>query len=94
MVDGRTAHRGTVIARLKKAHAERLLSGYDSDPIAALTAALRVVLEMPDASWVALIAVAPIDATRRQLLLATDETALDQLAAELNERRTLEPDRQ
>jgi hypothetical protein len=35
------------------------------------------------------IAAAPIDAKRRQLLLDGDETTLDQLAQELNERRTL-----
>jgi hypothetical protein len=91
VVDGGTAHRGTVIARLKKADAERMLAGYDNDPIAALTTALRLVLGMPDASWLELLAAAPIDAARRELLLVADQTALDQLAAELNERRTLDP---
>jgi hypothetical protein len=88
MVDRGAVHRGTAIARLKKVHAERLLADYDADPVAALTSALQVVLEMPDAEWTALVAAAPIDDGRRQRLLAADEAILDQLAAELNERRS------
>ena len=80
-------HRGTAIARLRKVHVERLLGDYDTDPIVALTHALRVVLETPDASWAMLLAAAPIDAGRRHGLLSIEEAALDQLAAELNERR-------
>jgi hypothetical protein len=75
------------IARLKKAAVERLLTNYDADPIAALTVALRIVLEMPTAEWASLIAAAPIAAVQRHLLLEGDESILDQLAAELNERR-------
>lgn len=86
-------YRGTAIARLKKVHAERLLAGYDADPIAALTSAMRVVLEMPDAEWPALLAAAPIDDDRRRRLLAADETTLDQLVAELNERRSFDSQR-
>jgi hypothetical protein len=77
----------TIIVRLKKRHVERLLAGYDADPIAALSAALRVALDMPDAAWPALLAAAPIDDARRQLLLSADEATLDQLATELNEFR-------
>ena len=81
------AHRGTAIARLTKVHAERLLADYDTDPIGALTAALRIALDLPDSSWAALLAAAPIDADRRQQLQSADEPSLDRLAAELNERR-------
>ena len=80
---------GTRIARLKKADAARLLDTYDADPIAALTTALRVALDLPLATWPALIAAAPIDDDRRTRLLRGDIAALDALAAELNERRTL-----
>lgn len=82
--------RGTnAIARLKKAQVERLLGDYDADPVAALSAALRVVLDMPDDDWLALLAAAPLDAARRQQMLDGDASSLDQLAAELNERRDL-----
>jgi hypothetical protein len=79
----------TAIARLKKTHVEQLLADYDTDPVAALSVALRIVLDMPDAEWAALLAATPLDATRRRLLIASDESSLDQLAAELNERRDL-----
>lgn len=81
--------RGTLIAALTKAQVERLLAEYDADPIGALTRALRRVVRMPDATWAELLAAAPIDAGRRQLLLSGDEASLDRLAAELNERRRL-----
>lgn len=85
MGDGGT----NAIRRLKKIDVERLLTDYDADPVAALLAALRIVLQMPNADWAALVAAAPIDAARRGRLLALDETSLDQLAKELNERRTI-----
>lgn len=90
MGDGGTADRGTnTIARLKKTHAERLLADYDGDPVAALTTALRIVVDMPEATWAQLLAAAPIDDGRRQRLHSADQASLDQLAAELNERRFL-----
>jgi hypothetical protein len=93
VVDRGTVDRGTTIARLKKVHAERLLADYDAEPVAALTSALRIVLEMPDAGWAALLAAAPIDDGRRRRLQTADETTLDQLAAELNERRSFDSQR-
>ena len=51
---------------------------------------MRKVLHMPDATWAELLDAAPIDAARRHLLLSADEANLDQLAAQLNERRSLE----
>ena len=74
---------------MNKTAAERLLAGYDADPIAALTVALRVVLDLGDASWTQLLNAAPIDDRRRQLLQSGDQCALDDVAAELNERRRL-----
>jgi hypothetical protein len=44
---------------------------------------------MPAAGWVALLESAPFDVSRRQRLIAGDQRSLDELAAELNERRTL-----
>jgi hypothetical protein len=67
-----------------------LLAGYDTDPIAALTTALRLVLDMPNTGWAALIAAAPIDEARRGALLAHDEPSLDRLATELNEFRSFD----
>jgi hypothetical protein len=67
-----------------------LLAGYDSDPIAALTTALRIVLDRPDTGWAALLAAAPIDEDRRGSLLSHDEASLDRLAAELNEFRSFD----
>jgi hypothetical protein len=53
---------------------------------------LRIVLDRRSATWPELVAaLAPLgfDDTRRAALLIGEERALDALAAELNERRTL-----
>ncbi len=91
MVDTGTRRRGHLIARLKKVDAERLLAEYDADPIGALTAALRIALDLPEATWPALLEASPIAAARREKLLAGDEPSLDQLARELNELRSVIP---
>ncbi len=75
--------------RLKKKDVEALLRDYDSDPIGALTAALRVVLDQPDANWLVLLSAANLPDRRLQRLQDGDQTALDELAAELNETRDL-----
>lgn len=67
-----------------------MLAGYDADPIAALTAALQLSLDMPDATWAQLLAAAPFDDGRRQRLRSGDPVSLDRLVAELNERRGLD----
>ncbi|MEP7202841.1 MAG: hypothetical protein ABI894_09540 [Ilumatobacteraceae bacterium] len=54
-----------------------------------MTTALRITVEMPEATWSALVAAAPIDAARRERLLSADEPSLDRLAAELNEFRCI-----
>ena len=77
------------MSRLNKFDVEALLGAYDRDPVAALTVALAKVLDRPSAGWEALVAAGPFDAGRRALLLAGDQAALDRLAAELNELRSL-----
>lgn len=75
------------MTRLQKAHVEALLRDYDADPIAALTTALRVALDKPDADWAALLSATPLPSFRRERLLACEQLALDEFAAELNEAR-------
>jgi len=79
------------VNRLNKFDAERLLADYDDDPVAALTAALRVVLDRPHDDWTQLVKAAGFTCARRILLQAGDTVALDELAAELNEMRSLDP---
>ena len=66
-----------------------MLAGYDDDSVAALTIALRTVLDQPAATWPELVAGAGFTDTRAAALLLGEERALDDLAAELNELRTL-----
>jgi hypothetical protein len=77
------------VSRLRKRDVEVLLETYDTDPIGALTHALRHVLDDPSGSFPSLVGAAPIDDRRRALLLAHQVEALDELLAELNEVRTL-----
>ena len=70
---------------------ERLLSDYDVDQIGALCTALRTLFDMPGGDWVGLLAMAPIDDTRRLALMHGDQARLDELVTELNEHRTLGP---
>lgn len=76
---------------LRKVDVERLLRDYDRDPVAALTDALRIVLDAPTDSWTELVRRAAFDDARRAMLLAGDQSALDGLAAELNEQRGVPP---
>ena len=77
------------VARLTKRAVEELLVAYDADPVGALTVALRTVLDRPGATWPELVAAGGFADTRRAALLLGEERALDALAAELNERRSL-----
>lgn len=81
------------MSRLKKADAAALLDRYDDDPVAALTAALRVALDRPDLDWTALVKLAGFSCARRIRLQGNDPVALDELAAELNELRVVTSDR-
>ena len=65
------------------------MTAYERDPIAALTAALRVALDRPDLDFTALVKVAGFDCARRIRLQARDARALDELCQELNELRTV-----
>ena len=78
------------IARLAKRHVESLLADYDDDPVAALTVALRIVLEQPDATWPELVARAGLPDTQCAALLVGEEGALDALTRTLNELRALD----
>jgi hypothetical protein len=64
------------------------LAEYDNDPVAALSSALRIVLDMPNATWDELLAAAPIESQQRRRLASSDLTTLDRLAADLNEFRS------
>ena len=75
--------------RLTKRDVETLLQAYDHDPVGALITSLRIVLNRPDDDFDELIAHADLDDQRRERLLQRQPDALDELAAELNERRTL-----
>ena len=77
------------MSRLRKRDVEALLDTYDTDPIGALTTALRQVFAEPSASFESLVNRAPFDDARRAALVAGDVDALDELLAELNEARTL-----
>ena len=72
---------------LKKRDVERMHVGYERDPEAALTAALRIVLDRPDLDFTSLVKLAGFSCARRIRLQAKDEGALDELFAELNELR-------
>ncbi len=74
---------------LKKRDVELLLDRYDTDPVAALTEALRVALDRPDLDFTALVKLAGFSCARRIRLQAQEPAALDELLAELNERRAL-----
>jgi hypothetical protein len=85
----------TARRRLGKRHVEELLGRYDDDPETALVTALRVVLGRPTTGdpdpgeLDRLVALAGVDATRADAIAERRPEALDQLAAELNELRTL-----
>lgn len=79
---------------MTKRDVERLWDRYDDDPIAALTEALAVVLDAPVAAhdeggFAHLVARAPFGPERRSQLLRHDVAALDELARQLNEDRSL-----
>ena len=74
---------------LRKRDVEVLLDRYDTDPVAALTDALRINLDRPDLDFTALVKLAGFSCARRIRLQAQEPAALDELLTELNELRTL-----
>ena len=79
--------------RLSKRDVEALLAGYDDDPVAAISVALRRLCDRPRATFAELVdelaARGGLSPSSQQALLAGDVAALDALAAELNETRRL-----
>ncbi|MFM8310792.1 MAG: hypothetical protein ACKOAZ_02725 [Ilumatobacteraceae bacterium] len=79
------------MGRLRKADVEALLDRYDDDPVGALIVALRRVLDRPAGRWEELLDASGLPASRVAALRAGDQRSLDELAAELNEQRSLPP---
>lgn len=77
------------MARLRKRDVEILLATYDADPVAALTVALRRVLDRPGAAWPDLLAASGLPDDTVEALRTGRPAALDDLATTLNELRTL-----
>jgi hypothetical protein len=65
------------------------MNNYDANPQDALMRALRIATGMTNASWKSLVAQAVTDLQQRELLNSGDQLCLDQLAQQLNERRTI-----
>jgi hypothetical protein len=65
-----------------------LTTGYDDGPVAALTAALRIVAERPDADWGTLVGCIESDIAASELIVG-NLSALDRLLMLLVEQRTL-----
>ena len=74
---------------LTKRDVEVLMNSYDANPQQALTHALRVVTGMPNATWKSLVAQVSTALEHRELLYSADQSCLDQLAEQLNERRII-----
>ncbi len=74
---------------LTKRDVEQLLQAYDTDPVGAVTVALRTTLDRPDLDFTALVKLAGFSCARRIRLQAHDVQALDELVAELNELRVV-----
>ena len=75
--------------RLAKRDVERLLATYDDDPKGALAVALARVLGLTAPTWEEAVRAAGLPAERERTLLAGEQGALDELAQELNESRTI-----
>lgn len=76
---------------LAKRDVELMLATYDDDPIASLTVALTLLVGRNGLHFDELVVEAGLSEARTALLMAREQQALDDLLAELNERRTLPP---
>lgn len=74
---------------LDKRQVERLLATYDDDPEGALAEALGHVVGRPGSPFDELVVAAPMADDRRAALLLREVAAMDDLARELNETRTV-----
>ena len=79
------------MSRLRKADVERMLATYDDDPVAALTTALQITLDLPGEHWTTLVKAAGFTCARRIRLEAREPDALDELLRDLNELRHFSP---
>lgn len=77
--------------RLSKLDVELLLATYDDDPIEALSRALSILVGREGLGFDQLLVEAGLSEARTAMLMAREQGALDELLAELNERRTLPP---
>jgi hypothetical protein len=80
------------MTELSKRDVEHLMAEYDTDPVGALTTALRVTLDHPDLEWTALVKAAGFSCARRIRLQAQETAALDELLVQLNEARVVLPE--
>lgn len=76
-------------AMLSKRDVERMLNEFDRDPLAALLTAMRIVIGRPFATWQTAVIEYGCDRDVGQRLLNFDQSALDDLARELNETRMI-----
>lgn len=81
----------TRLGTLSDLDVERLSQDYPTDPVAALTNALRALLGMPDGEMAALTKAADFTCDRRIRLSALDQETLDEVATGLGRLRTLDP---
>jgi len=81
----------TRLRTLSDLDVERLRHDYPTDPVAALTNALRTLLGVPDGEMAALTKAADFTCDRRIRLSALDQVTLDEVAAGLGRLRTLDP---
>jgi hypothetical protein len=77
------------LRRLRKADVERLLDGFDRDPIGVLTGALTQLLQIDNPGWAPLITLCSFSPDRADALQRADQNALDELLRDLNELRTI-----
>jgi hypothetical protein len=77
--------------RLTKLDVELMLATYDDDPIEALSRALSLLVGREGLGLDQLLVEAGLSEARTAMLMAREQRALDELLAELNERRTLPP---
>lgn len=77
--------------RLTKLDVELMLATYDDDPIEALSRSLSILVGREGLGFDQLLVEAGLSEARTAVLMAHEQHALDELLAELNERRTLPP---
>ena len=77
--------------RLTKLDVELMLATYADDPVEALSRALSILVGREGLGFDQLLVEAGLSEARTAMLMAREQRSLDELLAELNERRTLPP---